>query len=110
MRIGVKREALQRGAATLAGRGFVTRGERQAALDGGYLEHLEGILGVGVLVQSAEALEQTHHPPGDGAQERLHLLILGWRQGKEGGPCLRLRRGSGEQPLRDEHVEVGVGL
>ena len=70
VRVGVQGEAFEEGAAALAWRWVLgVAGEGQAPLDGCRLEGLEGVLGEGVLVQPAEALEQAYHPLSDGTQQ-----------------------------------------
>ena len=101
---------MQEGAAALAWRwALLLAGEGQAPLNGCRLEGLEGVLGEGVLVPPAQALEQAHHPLGDGAQQGLHLLIVRRGQVKEGGLLLAPLWWRSEKPLGHEHVGMRRG-
>ena len=49
------------------------------------LECLQGIVGVGLLVQTSTAGEQVHHAVHDDSKQSFDLVIGGGRQCEEGG-------------------------
>ena len=81
----MKGEAFEGGTAALARRWTLIGGEGKATLESRGLKCLQGIVGVGLLVQTSTAGEQAHYAVHDGPKQDFDLVIGGGRQCEEGG-------------------------